>query len=726
MVSPVSPDLLLGVHSAGVGEPAALSYDFWAHDPALGLRPLRGLRRLGVSPEAYVRGWVRDLERPVAKTEEEQKISAHDLAASGAKLTKDLLPPEIAAALGSAVGRATTLRILSDETAIPWELVRIRYRGEDGSEKSGFLGELFAVVRWIANADEALALPLSRIALIAVDAGLPAAMGERAKVRELAEASGRQASEVEGTKDALIKSLTEAKFDAWHYAGHGDHNEDPDRSGLRLNAYDRFTPDHLELVADGIRQARPFFFWNACTAGRGGLALSGLGGWAARLLEKGASAFIAPFWKVTDSVAALFAATFYSRLFAGAPIAEAAVQARRVARDASPGDASWLAYAVFAHPAALAVSAGSGRGAITPQFESSPPRLVGSVYLSTAPRPPELFVGRTADLERVKEMLGVGHRPSGSAPLATIRAVRGLGGLGKSSLAAVLAADSDVQARFPDGLLWLPLGSRPDLMSRIAELGLELGADDLLDSVGPREAFARLRGWLAPRRVLLILDDIVAAAHVEPFRQVCSPEGGLLLTTREPAIIRRLAIGPEADHPLAELDEQSGLEILHALAPGAVEGNDEAARDLVCCLGGLPLALCVAGGLLRREKESGLDAGDLLRSLRDPALLLDEEAPANRIDPELLAVPTVRELFARSTHRLSPNVRECFAMLGDIAPKPATFGLDLLRGLWGVEDVRPIVRELVDCGLIESGKAGCYRIHPLLAAHARSIARTGP
>ncbi|HEV7669467.1 MAG TPA: NB-ARC domain-containing protein [Thermoanaerobaculia bacterium] len=683
----------------------------------------RGPVPLGDSPEAYVRGWVRDLERPVAQTEEERTISAHDLAASGAKLTRDLLPPEIAAALGTAVGRAATLQIVSDETAIPWELLRLRFRGEDGSEKSGFLGELFAVVRWIAGANEALALPLSRIALIAVDADLPAAVAERALLRNLAEASGRQAIEVEGTKGALVKGLSQAKFDAWHYAGHGDHNADPDRSGLRLNAQDRFTPDHLELVAGGIRQARPFFFWNACTAGRGGLALTGLGGWAARLLEKGASAFVAPFWKVTDSVASLFAATFYGQLFAGAPIAEAAARARCAARDASPGDASWLAYAVFAHPAAMAVSVGSAvpRAAVPLPFESSPPRPVGSVYLSTAPRPPELFVGRAADLARVKEMLGVGRRPSGSAPLATIRAVRGLGGIGKSSLAAVLAADSEVQTRYPDGLLWLPLGSRPDLLGRIAELGLELGDDALLASATPREAFARLRKWLAPRRVLLVLDDIVAAAHVEPFRQVCPPEGGLLLTTREPAIVHRLAIGPEADHPLAELDDHYGLEILRALSPGAVEGDEEAARDLVRSLGGLPLALCVAGGLLRREQESGLDAGDLLRAIRDPARLLDEAAPANRIDPELLAVPTVRELFARCTDRLAPDLRACFAKLGEVASKPASFGLDLLRGLWGVEDARPIVRELVGRGLLEPGRAGFFQIHPLLAAHARSI-----
>lgn len=151
------------------------------------------------------------------------------------------------------------------------------------------------------------------------------------------------------------------------------------------------------MVGDGIRQAHPFFFWNACTAGRGGLALTGLGGWAARLFEKGASAFVAPFWKVTDSVASLFAATLYGELFAGVPIAEAAARARCAARDASPGDASWLAYAVFAHPAAVATGEGSARGPVTLPFESSPPRPVGSVYLSTAPRPPELFVGRAAD-----------------------------------------------------------------------------------------------------------------------------------------------------------------------------------------------------------------------------------------------------------------------------------------------------------------------------------------
>ncbi|HXU32054.1 MAG TPA: hypothetical protein VN851_15910 [Thermoanaerobaculia bacterium] len=209
-------------------------------------------------------------------------------------------------------------------------------------------------------------------------------------------------------------------------------------------------------------------------------------------------------------------------------------------------------------------------------------------------------------------------------------------------------------------------------------------------------------------------------------RSICRrPHGLPSSSSAARRIVHRLAIRPEADHPLAELDEHDGLEILRALSPDAVEGDEEAARDLVRCLG-LPLALCVAGGLLRREQESGLDVGDLLRTIRDPARLLDEEAPAGRIDPDLLAAPTVRELFARCTDRLAPDLQACFAKLREVTPKPASFSLDLLRGLWGVEDARPIVRELVGRGLIEPGRTGFFQIHPLLAAHARSMdVRTG-
>jgi replication-associated recombination protein RarA len=46
-----------------------------------------------------------------------------------------------------------------------------------------------------------------------------------------------------------------------------------------------------------------------------------------------------------------------------------------------------------------------------------------------------------------------------------ISAIYGLGGIGKSTLAAALAQEKDVQACFPDGIFWATLGQQPDILS---------------------------------------------------------------------------------------------------------------------------------------------------------------------------------------------------------------------------------------------------------------------
>lgn len=48
--------------------------------------------------------------------------------------------------------------------------------------------------------------------------------------------------------------------------------------------------------------------------------------------------------------------------------------------------------------------------------------------------------------------------------ILVVSAIHGLGGIGKSTLAAALAHNPDVQERFSDGVLWTTLGQQPELL----------------------------------------------------------------------------------------------------------------------------------------------------------------------------------------------------------------------------------------------------------------------
>jgi hypothetical protein len=74
----------------------------------------------------------------------------------------------------------------------------------------------------------------------------------------------------------------------------------------------------------------------------------GIGGWADRLVSRGAGLFLAPLWLVSDDRAYEFCKTFYGALASGLPVGRAVLEARRKAR--KEGDPSHLAYSVYAHP----------------------------------------------------------------------------------------------------------------------------------------------------------------------------------------------------------------------------------------------------------------------------------------------------------------------------------------------------------------------------------------
>src|SRR3989440_6367735 len=71
---------------------------------------------------------------------------------------------------------------------------------------------------------------------------------------------------------------------------------------------------------------------------------------------------------------------------------------------------------------------------------------------------PEGYIARPKVFEAVKQLL-LTHE--GSQTTAITTALRGAGGFGKTTLALALCHDPDIQAAFPDGILWVELGEHP-------------------------------------------------------------------------------------------------------------------------------------------------------------------------------------------------------------------------------------------------------------------------
>jgi hypothetical protein len=308
---------------------------------------------LGLDPLLYFEDFFRNVEALEGEDGPAREIAERQLASRGADLFTAILPEELQVLLWSLRDRIRTLRIESQEPWIPWELCRLVGRQGGRIVEGSFFCEQFAMTRWLLGLKPKTELRLRRIGLIA-----PAGTGLEAAAEECEERLGitQEGVRVESLGARyldVVQALACGEYDGLHFAGHGrfSASADADRASLELED-GPLRPWNVSGIACNLGRSSPLVFLNACQAGRAGVSLTGMGGWAPRFLRAGAGAFVGPYWSVRDRSAACFARAFYRELLAGEPIGEAGRKARLEVREKHPGNPTWLAYTVYADPLA--------------------------------------------------------------------------------------------------------------------------------------------------------------------------------------------------------------------------------------------------------------------------------------------------------------------------------------------------------------------------------------
>ncbi|TAH48897.1 MAG: tetratricopeptide repeat protein [Chloroflexota bacterium] len=303
------------------------------------------------------------------------------------------------------------------------------------------------------------------------------------------------------------------------------------------------------------------------------------------------------------------------------------------------------------------------------------------------PAPPRDFTGRADEIETLVKALTQGHG-------AAISGLSGMGGIGKSALAAFVA--NRVAEKFPDAQIWIALNGTdknpktpPDAMREIIfALDPEMGAA-LKDASDAQLAQVYL-GLLHNQRALLVLDNARDNAQVRPLLQA---NVSFLITARANLTeggLRSLHLGvmkkDEAEAYLISLCPR-----LSPLLGGEGAGGEVVAKLCEVC-GYLPLALKIAGSYLAARQN--VRAENYLAQLRERRLeLLREgrEAEAN-----------VEATFEQTYAQLDAALQLLFRALSVF---PAPFTLQAAAYVWGLDEpqAEAALGELMRMSFLEFG-----------------------
>jgi tetratricopeptide (TPR) repeat protein len=324
------------------------------------------------------------------------------------------------------------------------------------------------------------------------------------------------------------------------------------------------------------------------------------------------------------------------------------------------------------------------------------------------------LVGRTQLLADLKRRLCSGMN-------VALSALNGLPGVGKTIIAVELARDREVLDYFRDGVLWAGLGIKPNIVGLLGRWGTLLGlASHEMAALTSVEAWAKtINAVIGMKRMLLVIDDAWSIEDALAF-QVGGVHCAHIVTTRFPEIALQFAY--DGSNVVHELNEEDGIALLERLAPQVVAREPGNMRSLVRLVGGLPLAITLAGKYLwsqfYRDQPHYLSmALSRLQSIEERLRLTQpppEGSPSSLPADTTLSLQTVINL---SYQQLDTREQDALRALSLFPAKPGRFAEEAALAVCDTS-VETLDR-LIDAGLLEGSGPGCYTLHQTIADYAR-------
>ncbi|MDZ8056592.1 MAG: NB-ARC domain-containing protein, partial [Aulosira sp. ZfuCHP01] len=308
-----------------------------------------------------------------------------------------------------------------------------------------------------------------------------------------------------------------------------------------------------------------------------------------------------------------------------------------------------------------------------------------------------------------------------------ITAIHGLGSVGKSTLAAALACDAEIQTRFCDGILWATLGQQPDVLSLISGWVQALG-DYSFKPTSVGATTNHLRTLLYDKAVLLVVDDAWNTQDAQAFN-VGGVRCQVLVTTREGAIADALAA---STYSLDIMKPNQAMALLTKKLRREITGAErQSAENLAQGVGYLPLALELAAA----EVASGTTWDELLADIRQEVARLtsfDRPEAEEITDEASLKRLSLTASLNLSVKRMPIEKQQHFAWLG-VLPEDVNINKMMAATLWEMDerDAAKMLQYLRNKALLLTGVpladgTPTYRLHDLFHDLACNLLTAAP
>ncbi|MFY9224123.1 MAG: NB-ARC domain-containing protein [Blastocatellia bacterium] len=339
-----------------------------------------------------------------------------------------------------------------------------------------------------------------------------------------------------------------------------------------------------------------------------------------------------------------------------------------------------------------------------------------NIKLFYVPKPPINFLNRPKEVSALKKALlsnatkavvitGIAHT---TPPLA----LQGMGGIGKSVLASILAHsdDLDICKEFPDGIIWLTLGQEPNLQQKQSALIKVFGITvSFLDVENGKEELQKL---LEDKSCLIILDDLWDVRHFDAFN-VLGKRCRVLITTRNLRIAQLLG---GISYNLNLLSDDEAKQLLAKWAQKEVSDLPCEAIDIINECGKLPLAISMIGASLRGRKSDRWI--NTLLKLRERDLTEIGTSFSN------YPYPTLFRAIEVSLKSLPSKAQACyldFAVFQEDTPIPES----VLTILWKKRKLKrhepkELIDTFIDHSLVQQNEMGLLTLHDLLVDYVVS------